>query len=207
MEEKEIIDILIEEISSYQCDWTAIAKENQWVEEKTDADAEIYKVKKFCAAIRHIRQLLHLSYREMGESIGYSHTRIADIENNKIKILPVDKLEHIAGLYKTSVAYLIGLSDDMSYSPNQIEKYFWEHPKSPYIALKDKVIEKAPIELKKSLGNMIAPVPDSIDKIKNDIIRSIGNNYSVAISIKKLLDAKPDKRYKILKILEYLKDL
>lgn len=210
---EEMISEFTKIIKSYNVDWAKIIEVNQFEGTYNDEQAMQYKINKFCDAICELRQRScygksqkAMSLRKFGEVISYSQTYIQNIEKHKIKSLPIDRLEGIAEKFSTSVAYLIGLTPTYEMIPNRIDCYFWENPKSEYRVIEKEIRDR----LKKTepeLAYMIMTEQSRLTVVKNDILNLIGNNYNLAVSLRELLSKKGEKRYNIIKILEYLKNI
>lgn len=213
-EEKEkMISEFLEIIRGYNINWVEIIKTNQFEGEEDAYKVERYKVDKFCDAITSLRENSRygprqrkMSLRKFGEIISYSATQVQNIENHKIQYLPVDKLEGIAEKFSTSVAYLIGLTKIREKIPNKIDGYFWEHPKSKYKIIETEIRDRLKND-EKEYSYMIANEQDRIEDIKEEILHLIGKNYELAFSLRELLSKKGQKRYNIIKVLEYLKNI
>lgn len=205
-------------IESYNVDWIKIVDTNQYDGNYTDYklnDEEMrkYKLDKFCDAIAEIRKRSSfghpgkpMSLRKFGEILSYSQTQIQNIEKHQIKNLPIDRLEEFAEKFSTSVAYLIGLTHVYEMIPNKIDCYFWENPKSEYRVIEDDIRDRLK-DIEPRLSYMIMTEQERLEIIKNDILKLIGSNYNLAVSLHELLSKKGQKRYNIIKVLEYLKNI
>lgn len=201
---KKLFNEFSDEFKSYTTDWYRIAEVNQFPDKYSDDEMERKKIKRFCEVIAEFRKLptSPKSLRAFAQSISYSHTQLSNIENQKIKKLPIDRLESIALRYSSSVAYLIGLTTDIDYTPDKLETFFWEHPNSKYKAIEYEIRQKNIIE--EEPQQMIRAEPLPIDILKTEIGNRIGNNYELALSIYTILSKPSHKRKNYIKILEYL---
>lgn len=209
MKKEDLLNEFLSEFKIYKPDWQKIIDINQFPEDYSNEQMRLLKLKKFGEAMHALRMNYpggSKSLRDFAELVPFSHTYINDIENNKIKSLPVPKLETIAKDFSTSVAYLIGLIDDMHCKPSNIDLYFWENPKSKYNPIKEDIYAALPEE--KTLHYMIQKIPGiPIEELKKRICKLIGTDYELANSIYILLSGPQKKRYNIIKIFEYLKNI
>lgn len=201
-EEIAILNFL-ETLKNYIPNWDVICNRHIYKECKTPHDDLQKKIKILADRFKAIREKWNYSYREMGDVCGKSHGYIAKIEKQDIKSLPKD-IHAIATHLSTSVPYLIGLYDEYEVMPNILEAYFWEHPDSVYITIREKA-EKL-LGLQKLIRPiLVEPMPFEITTKK--ILNLVKKDVRLADLIVKLLEAKPAKRRIYTLMLEQLLQL
>lgn len=199
---EDMINSFRDEMRSYVPNWSAIIEANEPRDKYFSQETQKTPVESFCDAIKSIRKKMNLTQEQMGERLSCSRQNINKIEHKIPKTIPVDKLESISECFSVSVAYLLGLIDDDSIEPDITEYYFWEHPNSEYLAIKDEVVNKPLIYPLETFG---VPKEVLIKRLTENLKNKLENKYDVIVALNTILELpNAKKRTRALSIIENL---